>query len=104
MAQVLISLGGACSVIGSQVATQASVPHRDMAMALALLSLWTSIGGSIGSAIAAEIWNTKLPRYLKQYLGDTHTDAELADIFGSIVVAAATEPKEQIIIGERQAL
>ena len=54
--QILISLGGAFSVVGSRVATQASVPHQDMATVIALLALWTRIGGAIGSAIATAIW------------------------------------------------
>ena len=54
--QILISLGGAFSVVGSRVATQASVPHQDMATVIAQLALWTKIGGAIGSAIATAIW------------------------------------------------
>jgi len=54
--QILISLGGAFSVVGSRVATQASVPHQDMATVIALLALWTKIGGAIGSAVATAIW------------------------------------------------
>lgn len=44
-------MGGAFSVVGSRVASQASVPHQDMATVIALLALWTSLGGAIGSAI-----------------------------------------------------
>jgi hypothetical protein len=54
--QLLIAIGGAFSVVGSRVASQASVPHVDMAQVIANLSLWTSLGGSIGSAIAAAVW------------------------------------------------
>lgn len=54
--QILISLGGAFSVVGSRVATQASVPHQDMATVIAQLALWTKIGGAIGSAVATAIW------------------------------------------------
>lgn len=49
-------LGGAFSVVGSRVASQASVPHQDMAQVIALLSLWTSLGGSLGTSIAAAVW------------------------------------------------
>ncbi|KAF9055230.1 MFS general substrate transporter [Hymenopellis radicata] len=94
---VIPSIGGAFSVVGSQIATQASVPHQDMALAMALLSLWTSIGGSIGSAISAAVWNDMVPRKLNQYLGDVKNSTELAEIFGSIVVARTTEPRELVI-------
>ncbi|EJD53021.1 hypothetical protein AURDEDRAFT_54761 [Auricularia subglabra TFB-10046 SS5] len=57
----LAGLGGSCSVIGTQVATQASVPHHDLASVIALLGLFTTIGGSIGSAIAGAVWTNTMP-------------------------------------------
>lgn len=54
--QILVALGGAFSVVGSRVASQASVPHQDLATVIALLSLWTKLGGAIGYAIAAAVW------------------------------------------------
>ncbi|KAJ7178614.1 hypothetical protein C8R43DRAFT_467113 [Mycena crocata] len=97
MSQILTSLGGSFSVIGSQVAVQASVPHQDMALAMSLLSLWTNLGGGIGSAIASAIWNAKLPQNLEKYLGATHNSTEISEIFGSIVVARLAEPRELVI-------
>ena len=64
--QILNSLGGACSVVGTRVASQASVPHQDLASIISLLALWTRLGGAIGSAIAAGIWTGTLPDYLAQ--------------------------------------
>ena len=49
-------MGGAFSVVGSRVASQASVPHQDLATVIALLSLWTQLGSAIGGAIAAGVW------------------------------------------------
>ncbi len=54
--QLLIAIGGAFSVVGSRVASQASVPHADLAQVISLISLWTSLGGSVGYAIAAAVW------------------------------------------------
>ncbi|PWN51464.1 MFS general substrate transporter [Violaceomyces palustris] len=54
--QILISMGGACSVVGTRVASQGSVPHQDLATVIALLSLWTKLGGAMGSAIAGAVW------------------------------------------------
>ncbi|WVQ71398.1 hypothetical protein IAR50_000932 [Cryptococcus sp. DSM 104548] len=95
--RVLISLGGGISVTSSQVAVQGSVPHADMALAMAILSLWTSIGGAIGSAIAASVWNRRVPYFLNEYVGDVYNSTELAGIFGDITVARAAEPRDQII-------
>lgn len=49
--QILISMGGALSVIGSQVAVQAAVPHADMASSMANLALWAQLGSAVGSSI-----------------------------------------------------
>ncbi|WWC59437.1 uncharacterized protein I303_101993 [Kwoniella dejecticola CBS 10117] len=104
MGQLLISLGGGISVISSSVACQGSVPHQDMALAMALLSLWTSMGGSIASAISAAVWNKRVPAKLAEYLGDTHNSTELAEIFGSILVARATEPRPLVIQAYNEAI
>ncbi|PBK61276.1 MFS general substrate transporter [Armillaria solidipes] len=81
--QLLIAIGGAFSVVGSRVASQASVPHADLAQVISLISLWTSLGGSVGYAIAAAVWTGKMPGYLHKHL-PYKADAEIAKIFGSI--------------------
>jgi hypothetical protein len=68
-----------------------------MAIASATLSLWTSIGGSIGSAIAAAIWSNKLPHYLEVHLGSYLNSTQLDDIYSSIVTARLAEPRENVI-------
>ncbi|KAJ9126987.1 hypothetical protein QFC24_001218 [Naganishia onofrii] len=95
-ARVITSLGGAISVIGSQTATQASVPHQYLATASALLAMYTSIGGSIGSAIASALWTHRLPANLEKYVGDVYNSTEIAEIYGSIVVARTAEPRDLI--------
>ncbi|SJX61513.1 related to Siderophore iron transporter 3 [Sporisorium reilianum f. sp. reilianum] len=64
--QILNSLGGACSVVGTRVASQASVPHQDLASIIAQLGLWTRLGGAIGTAISAGIWTGTLPDELQK--------------------------------------
>ncbi|WVQ96555.1 hypothetical protein IAU59_003660 [Kwoniella sp. CBS 9459] len=93
MSQVCIGFGGAISVIASYIGAQGSVPHQDMAIATAVLNLWSSIGSSISIAISSSIWNKEVPAHLATYLGDTYNSTELAGIFGSIYVARATEPR-----------
>ncbi|CCH46047.1 Siderophore iron transporter [Wickerhamomyces ciferrii] len=82
--QLLIGIGGACSVVGSQVASQASVPHQDTALVISLLSQWSSIGNAIGSAVGSAIWSNKVPYYLRKNLPSSVTDKEIAGLFGSI--------------------
>jgi MFS family permease len=92
MSRVLCSIGGAITVTSTQVAAQGSVPHTDMALAMAVLSLWTSMGGSIASAISAAVWTKQVPANLEKYLGEYYNATERAEIFGSILVARAAEP------------
>lgn len=96
MSRVLVSLGGAITVTSTQVAAQGSVPHADMALAMAILSLWTSLGGSVASAISGAVWNKQVPMRLERYVGDVHNATARAEIFGSILVARAAEPHDLI--------
>ncbi|KAK6815101.1 hypothetical protein RU639_008592 [Aspergillus parasiticus] len=48
---ILVGFGGSMSVVGSRVASQASIPHQEVALAIPLLALWSKIGRAIGSAI-----------------------------------------------------
>lgn len=84
LAQIIVGAGGAFSVVGSRVASQASVPHQDVALIISLLSLWSNIGGSIGAAIAAVIWSAKMPMYLREYLPANTTDTQIETFFGNI--------------------
>lgn len=59
---VLIGAGGACSVVGTRVASQASVPHHDLGQVIAQLALWTRIGGAIGTAVASTTWQTNMKK------------------------------------------
>ncbi|PRQ77448.1 hypothetical protein AAT19DRAFT_8516 [Rhodotorula toruloides] len=93
MTQILVSMGGAFSVVGSQVASQASVPHaQDVATAISLLSMLTTLGGAVGSAIAAAVWTSTMPQNLAKKLPQLSSE-EIATIFGSIT-SARDQPAE----------
>lgn len=96
----MIGLGGAASVIASYIGVQGSVAHQDMAIATAVLNLWSSVGSSITVAISAVVWNNQVPKNLAKYLGDTHNATELATIFGAITSARLAEPRELVKQGE----
>lgn len=55
------------------------------------------MGGAISQAISASVWTDKLPAKLTEYIGDTHNATEIADIFGSILIARQAEPRAQVI-------
>jgi hypothetical protein len=101
MSKVLIGIGGSISVITSYIGAQGSVPHQDMAIATAVLNLWSSIGSSISIAISASVWNKEVPAKLAEYVGPVvNNSTRLAEIFSSIYVARAAEPRELVKQGK----
>lgn len=82
--QLLVGMGGAFSVVGSRVASQASVPHQDLSLVIGLLQLWSKIGSGIGSAIAGPIWSSKMPHNLRKFMPDSVTDLEIMEYFGNL--------------------
>ncbi|KAL1744126.1 major facilitator superfamily domain-containing protein [Schizophyllum fasciatum] len=97
--QILIGAGGACSVVGSRVASQASVPHQDLALTVALLALWTKIGAAIGSAAAAMIWSHKMPGHMRQFMPANVTDAQIKEFLGDIKKIRAYDIDDPIRVG-----
>ena len=97
---MLIGIGGAISITSSYVAVQASVPHQDTGIAVAVLNLWSSIASSIAIAISSSVWNRELPKNLEKYVGNVLNATERALIFGDIYTARAAEPRDLIKKGE----
>lgn len=85
------------------LAAQASVPHQDTALAISLLNLWTQAGGAVGAAIGASIWTNRLPEMLTKHLSADLNATEIADIYGSILVARAAEPREKVVAAYQEA-
>ncbi|KID74611.1 MFS siderochrome iron transporter 1 [Metarhizium brunneum] len=78
MCQVFIAVAGGTLVICEQMAVMAAVSHQNVAVALAMLSMFTSIGGAIGSSVSGAIWNGIFPRKVAEYLPpDTKDQAAL---------------------------
>ncbi|CAD0049837.1 unnamed protein product [Aureobasidium pullulans] len=90
MCQIFIALGGGTTVICQQVAVMAAVSHQEVAVALAIQYAFTSIGGAIGSSIAAAIWTGVYPARLQAYL-PAESQANFTQIYGSIVVQSSYE-------------
>lgn len=84
LSQILNAAGGACSVVGTRVASQASVPHQDLASIIAQLSLWTKLGSSVGSAIASAMYTNT---YTKNLLEEGLSIAEAKTFFDSTTKA-----------------
>ncbi|KAG0701988.1 major facilitator superfamily domain-containing protein [Suillus ampliporus] len=81
--QILQGFGGGFAAVSGQVGAQASVPHTDVAMIIAVVLLVTEIGGAVGNACAGAIWSNTMPGNLAKYL-PWMTDEQRAELYGSI--------------------
>ncbi|KAL1966055.1 hypothetical protein VTN77DRAFT_4803 [Rasamsonia byssochlamydoides] len=83
MCQILIALSGGTLVICEQIAVMAAAAHYEVAVVLAFLGLFTSIGGAIGQTVAAAIYTNTMPGALQKYLPDNAKSQAIA-IYSSI--------------------
>ncbi|KAI0742109.1 MFS general substrate transporter [Daedaleopsis nitida] len=83
LTQLLQGMGGGFAAICSGVGAQAAVPHADVATVIALVLLWTEIGGGVGGSVAGAIWAREMPERLREYL-PALGEAERERLFGSI--------------------
>ena len=73
------------------MSVQSAVDHADVAMATAAFLTITQLGGAVGSALSGAIWNSLLPRALRQSLPESEL-IHIADIVGSLSVALSYAP------------
>ncbi|KAF7856940.1 hypothetical protein EAF04_009700 [Stromatinia cepivora] len=77
MCQIFIAFSGGTIVICEQMAVMAAAPHKGVASMLALIGLFTSVGGAIGVAISGAIYTNKFPAALAQKITDEVLAAQL---------------------------
>ncbi|KAK6069434.1 siderophore iron transporter mirb [Seiridium cupressi] len=85
MCQILIGFGSALLTDTSRLAVMAAVAHKNMALSLVIHSLFTSIGSSIGYAIAGGMWTNMLPYKFAEYLPED-AKSQAWTIFGDITL------------------
>ncbi|APA09757.1 hypothetical protein SS1G_06045 [Sclerotinia sclerotiorum 1980 UF-70] len=81
MCQIFIAFSGGTVVICEQMAVMAAAPHKGVASMLALIGLFTSVGGAIGVAISGAIYTNKFPAALAQKITD---EALAAQLYGNL--------------------
>ncbi|KAG9237426.1 hypothetical protein BJ875DRAFT_520242 [Amylocarpus encephaloides] len=82
MTQIFVAFSGGTIVLCGEMAMMAPSDHQHIAVILAILNLFSSIGSAAGGTVATAIWTSVFPQKLKEYLPP---DAPFADIYGSIV-------------------
>lgn len=80
--QVLLGCG-TFQVIGARVGSQASVPHEDLSSVISMLSLWSTLGSSVGYTIAATVWTDRMVPYMREEMPNV-PEKTIQTIYGSI--------------------
>lgn len=83
MAQVFIAISGGTLAICQQIAVMAAAEHKHVAVVLALLAMFSSIGGAIGSTVSTAIWTGVFPKKLAEYL-PAESKKDVAKIVASL--------------------
>jgi MFS family permease len=68
MTQIFVAFAGGTTVVCGELAMMAPSDHQHIAVVLAMLNLFSSIGSAIGSTVSAAIWTSEFPRALAKYL------------------------------------
>ncbi|KAI0594285.1 major facilitator superfamily transporter [Biscogniauxia sp. FL1348] len=85
MCQIFNGISSEIWSLGSKLAVMASVDHQQIAVVVALHSLFASIGAAIGFAIAGGIWTNILPAKLYENLPEGSKNLT-SSIYGSLVI------------------
>ena len=85
MCQIFIAFSGGTLVICSEMAVMAASRHENIAVVLAIQSMFTQIGSAIGSTVSAAIWTSTFPTALALYL-PTSEQSNLFDIYEQLPV------------------
>lgn len=94
MTEVFTAMTGAMFVQIEYVAVMAAVPHKHIASGLALLSMITSVGGSVGQTISSAIWTHTVPKKILEYLPEA-SKAQAATLYGSLPAVLLLEPHSE---------
>lgn len=90
MCEVFTSLAGGTLAQVNRIAAMSAVPHRDVAVSLALVSMVTAVGGAVGQTISGAIWTNTLPGKLAEYLPE-ELKADAATIYGDLTIQLGYE-------------
>jgi hypothetical protein len=101
MCQMFNGISSGIWALTAQLAIMACVTHQEIAVALALFSMFGSIGAAIGLAIAGSLWTNVLPTQLLNRL-PADSKSLAGEIYGSIIVQKSypmDSPIRDAIIG-----
>lgn len=83
MCQIFISFAAGVIIITPPIAAMSAADHQRIAVVVAVLSMFSSIGGAIGSTVASAIWQAIFPVKLAEFL-PPEEQANLLTIYASL--------------------
>lgn len=92
MCQIFIAFAGGTLVIGEDMAVMAAGGREGTPMMLALIGLFSSIGGAIGYSVSAGIYNNVFVEALKSQLPD-HLKSNATQIYFDGIAKQSAYPK-----------
>ncbi|KAJ4287286.1 hypothetical protein N0V90_012684 [Kalmusia sp. IMI 367209] len=81
MTQIFTALAGGTIVIAGELAMMAPSDHQHMAVIIAVLNLFCSIGSAVGSTVSAAIWTGTFPEALARHLP---AEVNVKDVYSSL--------------------
>lgn len=88
MTQIFVAFAGGTTVICGELAMMAPSDHQHIAVILAMLNLFGSIGSAIGSTVSAAIWTSEFPKALAKYVP---TEVSVAKVYSDITAQLSYE-------------
>ncbi|KAH8168662.1 major facilitator superfamily protein [Sarocladium implicatum] len=83
MTQIFVAFAGGPIVVAGEMAMMAPSDHQHVAVIIAILDLFSSIGSALGSTVSAAIWTGTFHDALKRNLP---ADAPVNEIYGDLTV------------------
>jgi predicted MFS family arabinose efflux permease len=88
MTQIFVAFAGGPIVIAGEMAMMAPSDHQHIAVMIAILDLFGSVGSAIGSTVSAAIWTGTFRQALQKHLPK---DAPVDRIYGSLLTQLGYE-------------
>lgn len=82
MTQIFVSFSGGTAVLCGEMAMMAPSDHQHIAVILAILNLFSSVGAAAGGTVATAIWTGVFPDRLDKYLPP---EIDRKEVYSSIV-------------------
>ncbi|GAA5877897.1 hypothetical protein JCM8547_005532 [Rhodosporidiobolus lusitaniae] len=102
IARVALKIVGYGRLVNRNVGSQASIPHRNVALVISLLQLWT-VGVGVSQATAVAVWSNRMPGNLTHYMPALVDSNQIEMFFNDITIKGIRLPIRQGAIKAHEA-